>query len=115
MNVNRDKNVLDHIEQYCDQIGETVALFGSDYNVFSSNNTYRNACCMCLLQIGELTNVLSDDFKDTHPDIPWKQIKGFRNIVAHAYGTIEAPIVWDIVTTDIPELKDYCRKCLEEQ
>lgn len=34
MNGNRDKNILSHIVKYCEQIEETVALFGADYNIF---------------------------------------------------------------------------------
>lgn len=33
MNVNRDKNILSHMVKYCEQIEETVALFGADYDV----------------------------------------------------------------------------------
>lgn len=53
-----------------------------------------------LLQIGELTNSLSEEFLTTHPEIPWKQIRGFRNIIAHAYGTVEPSIVWEIITSE---------------
>lgn len=109
MSANRDKNVLAHMIQYCDQIAETISLFGKDYDIFSSNNTYKNACCLCLLQIGELVGALSNDFTSTHTGIPWRQIRGFRNIVAHAYGTIEPAVVWDIIFNDIPELKAYCQ------
>ena len=65
---------------------------------------------MCLLQIGELSNSLSEEFRTTHMAIPWKQIRGFRNIIAHAYGTVEPSIVWEIITTELSELKEYCKK-----
>ena len=115
MNGNRDKNILSHIVKYCEQIEETVALFGADYHIFCTNNIFRNACCMCLLQIGELSNSLSDDFRDSHTVIPWKQIRGFRNIIAHAYGTIEPSVVWEIITTELLALKEYCQKCMAEE
>lgn len=114
MNGNRDKNVLVHIIHYCDQITEAIGIFGNDYDTFSSSNTYRNACCLCLLQIGELVGTLSDNFLNTHKQIPWRQIKGFRNIVAHAYGTIEPAVVWDIISNHLSSLKDYCQTCLAE-
>ena len=114
MNGKRDISILTHIIQYCNQIDEAVSLFGNDYQTFISSNTYRNACCLCLLQIGELVGTLSEDFTATHADIPWKQIKGFRNIVAHAYGTIEPAVVWDILSHDISELKHYCKNSLNE-
>ncbi len=115
MSGNRDKNILSHIVKYCEQIEETVALFGADYNIFCVNSTFRNACCMCLLQIGELSNSLSDDFRDGHTAIPWKQIRGFRNIIAHAYGTVEPSVVWEIITEELSELKEYCQECMSEE
>lgn len=113
MNETRNRNILIHIDQYCDQIAESIDIFGNDYDIFCSSNTYRNACCMCLLQIGELAGTLSNDFISEHTIIPWKQIKGFRNIVAHAYGTVEPSIVWDILSNDIPVLKNFCKSFLE--
>lgn len=114
MSKNRDENILHHIIQYCSQASETMDLFGKDYHVFENNNTYRNACCLCLLQIGELTYSLTDNFKTSHSGVPWKQIRGFRNIVAHAYGTIEPAVVWDILANDLPVLESYCAMCIEE-
>ena len=114
MNGNRDKGVLIHIIQYCNQIAEAIDIFGNDYGTFVSSNTYRNACCLCLLQIGELVGTLSDSFLAAHKQIPWRQIKGFRNIVAHAYGTIEPAVVWDIISNDLSPLKEYCQACLVE-
>lgn len=114
MSVNRDKSILIHIVRYCDQISEAIDIFGNDYTIFLSTNTYRNACCLCLLQIGELVGTLSDNFTSAHTEVPWKQIKGFRNIVAHAYGTIEPDVVWDIISNDLPILKDYCQTCIPQ-
>lgn len=58
---------------------------------------------MCILQIGELVGKLSDEFKAENNAMPWREIKAMRNIAAHNYGEI-----------DIPELKDYCIKCLSK-
>lgn len=113
MSKHRDKNILIHIVEYCTQIEETVDHFGNDYSIFASNNIYRNACCLCLLQIGELTYSLSDEFKAAHAGVPWKQIRGFRNIVAHAYGTIEPPVLWEIISSDILVLKNYCQNLID--
>jgi uncharacterized protein with HEPN domain len=38
---------------------------------------------MCIIQIGEYVGRLSEDFKDTNDNIPWKRIKGMRNIATH--------------------------------
>jgi uncharacterized protein with HEPN domain len=63
---------------------------------------------MCILQIGELAGRLSNEFSFAHSDIPWRSIKGMRNIAAHAYGNISIPDVWETVINDIPKLREYC-------
>lgn len=65
---------------------------------------------MCILQIGELVNHLSDDFKASHEEILWHRIRGMRNYVAHEYGSIDLDIVWYVATNSINDLKDFCEK-----
>lgn len=111
--LDRNINILEHIVNYCDQIEETIRRFGDTYNAFLEDVIYRNAAAMCVLQIGELTGKLSDDFRDAHPGAPWRQIKGMRNIVAHSYGTVDPETTWEILTEDIPQLKAYCVQIIE--
>ena len=100
--------------EYCKRINDTVAFFGKDYDVFSSNNIYKDAIALCILQIGELSGILTDKFKDKYNEMPWKQIKALRNIVAHRYGTIDPEVLWEIINDDIPDLEDYCNKVILE-
>jgi len=112
---NNDMQILSYILKYCTQINETNAEFNNSKERFSESATYRNAICLCLLQIGELVTVLSDEFKDKHTAIQWREIKLLRNIVAHRYGQIDYDIIWDICTDDIPELIDFCNVQINEQ
>ena len=65
---------------------------------------------MCLLQIGELAGHLSEEYRNEHPQMPWRQIKALRNIIAHNYGSVDADTAWEIVHEDIPVLREYCDK-----
>ena len=53
----KDYFVIKKILEYCNQVNEAVNMFGNDFNSFAKNSVYRNACCMCILQIGELCKV----------------------------------------------------------
>ena len=81
----RDRLIVRHIRQYCVEIQETHAMFSHSHTAFVENHVYRNAVSMGLMQIGELSGRLSDDFRNAHSDIPWKQIRGMRNLFAHQY------------------------------
>lgn len=104
----RDISILRHIVTYCRQIEQTIERFGDSAEIFATDPIYRNAAALCILQIGELVGNLSDDFRTEHSTIPWRQIRAVRNIVAHRYGTVNAEITWEIITTDIPSLKKFC-------
>lgn len=114
MRANRNVDVLKHMIKYCDQIEETVVRFGNDYELFLNDNIYKNAVALCVLQIGELTTKLTDDFKTAYTGVPWTQIKAMRNIVAHNYGHIDAEILWETIGHDIPDLKKYCEKIVNQ-
>lgn len=106
--LDRNLSILEHIVSYCEQIEQTVERFGNDYAIFGADPIYRNASALCILQIGELVGKLSDDFRAAHPAVPWRQIKAMRNIVAHSYGSVDPETTWEIITEDIPTLKNYC-------
>ena len=113
--LDRNISVLEHIVSYCRQIEQTVERFGNDAAIFQNDPIYRNAAALCILQIGELVGKLTDDFKEQHPAIPWRQIKAMRNIVAHSYGTVDPETTWEIITDDIPVLKKYCETIIASQ
>ncbi len=110
----RDKSILEHIVSYCVDIEEAVTRFGDSYAAFSADKEYRNACAMCVLQIGELSGHLSAEFRSAHREIPWNEIKGTRNVMAHKYGSISVETVWEAIERDIPDLKAFCLRYLEK-
>ena len=113
MNVQeRDLRVLEHILTYCGQIDMAVERFGHSFDLFDGDSVYRNSVALCIVQIGELVGHLSDAFKAANSQIPWRQIKLMRNIVAHRYGTVDNTITWEVVEKDIPDLKAFCSSLL---
>jgi uncharacterized protein with HEPN domain len=44
------------------------------------------------------------EFATSHPEIPWRSMRGMRNRIAHGYFDINLDIVWDTVNTALPEL-----------
>jgi len=64
--------------------------------------------------IGEAVTNISLNIKEKYPKIEWKEIAGFRIIVAHAYFHVNLDIIWDIVEDKLPKLKKDVKKILKE-
>lgn len=98
-----DFEVLCHILEYCEEIEEFIEQFGRDEKIFMSNKAYRAAVSMNLLQIGELTGLLSNDYRSqTRGKINWSEIRGMRNWFAHNYGKMNKHIIWTTATESVP-------------
>lgn len=100
------------ILEYCTQIAGTHKRFNDSYEQFETDFIYRNSICLCLLQIGELSGKLSNEFREDNDEIPWHAIRGMRNMVAHEYGHIDIPTLWNTSHKYILELKSFCETVL---
>lgn len=55
--------------------------------------------------IGEAATRISDGLREQHPEIPWRRVIGFRNVLIHGYGRVSLKQVWEAVETAVPALK----------
>ena len=97
---------------YCNRVEDNLARYRSDYNAFLTDTMFQDACCMCVIQIGELVAGLSDEAKALDASVPWRVIKDTRNFYVHAYGAIDLPSVWEMLVHDIPALQLSCERLL---
>lgn len=111
--IDRDMNIIRHIRDYCTEVDVAHADFAHSKERFMVSSTYRNAVTMPILQIGELTNHLSDSFRADHPEIPWNAMRGIRNLFAHQYHAVDFDIVWTTSIEDIAYLKAFCDRLLQ--
>ena len=79
-------------------------LSGMDYEALDADSRTQAAIMYEIIVIGEAANRLSKEFRLQHSSIPWKDIVGMRNILAHQYDRVDSEVVWDAATQDIPEL-----------
>ena len=70
---------------------------------------------MSIMQIGELSVNLSEDFKDaTRKHIPWSLIKGMRNHFAHGYAMMNKDDIWETAVKDIPNVLSFCNQLITD-
>lgn len=61
--------------RYCGRLDGAVERFGSDYATFEADTVYQDSCSLCIIQIGEAVNRLSDEFVAAHSEVDWRRIK----------------------------------------
>lgn len=104
-------DILRHILRYCENIETLINRFGNDITVFKKDMAYRDAVSMNILQIGELANHLSEEYRLlTKGKIPWAAIRAMRNLFAHNYGQMDVDVIWNTAAEDIPRLKNFCEE-----
>ena len=108
----KDQHCLESIIEAIDRIFEYSSDF-DNADDFNDDNRNFDASMMNFVVIGEMVEKTSDDLKNSHPQVEWGKIKGFRNIVAHDYFGIDAEEVWQIIKNKLPALKVDIQKIFE--
>ncbi len=92
----------------CDMIGfcEKIVSYTSGYNQeeFIAAPLVYDATLRNLELIGEAAAHIPRQVREIHPEIPWRNIIGTRNQIAHSYLHISNNVIWFIIHTDIPNL-----------
>jgi uncharacterized protein with HEPN domain len=76
-----------------------------NYNTFTKDRKTKDAVILNLLIIGESTKQIPKTIREQYPQIQWKQIAGMRDIIAHAYFSLNTKIVWGVIQDDLVALK----------
>ena len=91
----------------------TIARYGNSFDIFDHDPDYQRSVSFCILQIGELSGGLSQEYRQsTAKYVQWGPIKGMRNLVAHNYGSMSRDIIWETASVDIPASRSFCEEQL---
>ncbi len=101
-----ERITLQKMIRYCNEIEQILKKHHFNREEFENDIEFQFACGMCIIQLGELVTGLDENFFKKYSDIPWRQIKGMRNIYAHDYDIIDNDIIWETIIKEIPELKE---------
>ena len=82
--------------------------------VFYDDTKTQDAVIRNLQTLAESTTRLSAEIKAKRADVDWRSIAGFRNIVVHAYLQLDLDQIWDVISKDMPVLKNAIEGLLNE-
>ena len=105
MNENRLFDYLDPMQQAATDACAFVEGL-SKLDLLEDKRT-QQAVIMSLIIIGEAATKVMDsyvEFTQVHPEVPWRNMRGMRNRIAHGYFDINHDVVWETVQTALPEL-----------
>ncbi len=81
---------------------------------FRADTMRQDAVLRNLHTLAESTQRLSLDLSASRPDVDWRSIGAFRNVVVHNYLSINLNLIWDIIERDLPGLKCKVEEILNE-
>ncbi len=105
-----DSERLRHLLEAIDRIERYVARGRS---AFDTDELVQTWIVYHLQIVGEAARKTSKELKKDHPEVPWAEVIATRNVLVHDYVEIDLPSVWDIVTRDLPALRQQIEALLK--
>lgn len=105
MNENRLPDYIDHIQRAAADACSFVE--GSTKDDFLADKRTQQAVIMSLVIVGEAATKVMEShaaFARAHPEVPWRNMRGMRNRMAHGYFDIDLHVVWETAQQWLPEL-----------
>lgn len=103
---------LQHIQHAIERVKRYTA--DKAFEDFVSDDMMYYAVVKNIEIIGEAANMLTEDFRDKHPQTPWKMVMGMRNYIVHEYFQVDNNVVWEVITIDLPILENQIISYINE-
>lgn len=108
----RDKGRIEDIIKYSENIKKMIE--GVSYERFKDDILIYFAVMKNIEIVGEAAYMLSAEFKEVHPQTPWKVVQGMRHYLVHGYANIDVQELYSTALNDIPVLKQQAEIYLAE-
>lgn len=96
----------------CHNIAEFLEPVGQQG--FLASKILQSAVIREMTVLGEAAKSLSAEFRDAHPEVAWRDIAGFRDLLVDAYHRISLERVWEIGSEDVPALLTFIDSVLPQ-
>ena len=110
------RKATDHLQDVLEAIAAITAYTRKGKKPFDKDPMLRDAVAARLMQIGQSVKDAQAEGLDLprlEPEIPWRNIAGMRDRLAHKYSLLDARIVWAVVENDLPKLRKAIGRILK--
>ena len=104
-----------YLRHILDGITRARSYTAGDRENFMSTPMIQDATVRNLEIIGEAVKHVSKSFCKAHPDVPWKQMAGMRDVLIHGYMGVDLDTVWDVVANRLEELETQLEKLISDE
>ena len=87
---------------------------GMDFKKFMEDEKTQDACIRNFEIMGEAAKYISEKTRISNPEIEWRKISNYRNLLIHEYFGVNLEIVWDIIENDLEDTTSFIQTILEE-
>ena len=95
---------IDAIDRFTKDMDQT-AFVNDEKTIFAVRAAF--------ITLGEAAGSIPQAFRNTHPGVPWREVRHFRNFMIHVYDRIDPNPLWETLQNDLPALRDAIRAILD--
>ncbi len=104
---------IEDILEAINNIAEDIAAM--EYQQFQNDRKTRNSVIRELQIIGEAARYIPPEIEARYPNIPWRLMRGMRNILVHEYFGVDWAIIWQTAKVNLPPLEGSLQKILDDR
>ncbi|HNA08881.1 MAG TPA: DUF86 domain-containing protein, partial [Leptospiraceae bacterium] len=106
------KDDLIYVRHILNEMSDIIEFSKGGENWFFQDKMTQKAIIRSLEVIGEAVKNISADFRESNPQVPWKDMAGMRDRLIHGYFDVSLERVWNVVENIIPSLKKQMENLL---